>query len=126
MIRKFLLLFVIILFSFCLKSGAQNTTAKIEQHATVKGAKWISLFNGKNLDGWIPKVTGYKAGENPHNGFKVEDGLLRVDYRDFAAFNGRFGHLFYKDKFSSYILHMEYRFVGEVFADAPGYCFRNS
>jgi hypothetical protein len=126
MIRKFILLLATVLFTFCLKSGAQNTTAKKEQLQTAKVAKWISLFNGKNLDGWIPKVTGYKAGENPHKGFRVEDGLLRVDYRDFAAFNGRFGHLFYKDKFSSYILHMEYRFVGEVFADAPGYCFRNS
>ena len=20
---------------------------------------WIQLFNGKNLDGWVPKITGY-------------------------------------------------------------------
>ena len=126
MIRKFIFLLITLLFSINLQSGAQNNAAKIGPSSTEKGAKWISLFNGKNLDGWISKVSGYKAGENPHNGFRVEDGLLRVDYRDFRAFNGRFGHLFYKDKFSSYILHMEYRFVGEVFADAPGYCLRNS
>ncbi len=40
---------------------------------------WISLFNGKNLDGW-------KAGENPDS-FQVEDGVLVVD--------GPRGHLFY-------------------------------
>ncbi|MEI6140926.1 MAG: DUF1080 domain-containing protein [Mariniphaga sp.] len=126
MIRKFIFLFITLFFTINLQSGAQNNTAKKGASSTEKGSKWISLFNGKNLEGWIPKVTGYKAGENPHNGFRVEDGLLRVDYRDFRAFNGRFGHLFYKDKFSNYVLHMEYRFVGEVFADAPGYCLRNS
>ncbi|GEM_PF-884317 len=126
MARQLILLLITALFMLGLKSEAQTTPAKKKPVPVTKSKKWVSLFNGKNLEGWIPKVTGYKAGENPHNGFRVEDGLLRVDYRDFKAFNGRFGHLFYKDKFSSYILHMEYRFVGEVFADAPGYCLRNS
>ena len=88
--------------------------------------QWVSIFNGKNLDGWIPKVTGYKAGENPLNGFRVENGILKADYSNFAAFNGRFGHLFYKEKLSSYQLHVEYRFVGEMLPDAPSYCTRNS
>ena len=87
---------------------------------------WVPLFNGKNLDGWIPKVTGYRAGENPLDGFRVEDGILKVDYSKFVRFNGRFGHLFYKEKLSSYILRVEYRFVGELLPDAPGYCYRNS
>jgi hypothetical protein len=88
--------------------------------------KWISIFNGKNLDGWTLKVTGYKAGENPLNGFRVEDGILKVDYSRFAAFNNRFGHLFYKEKLSDYILRVEYRFHDELLPDAPSYCYRNS
>ncbi len=88
--------------------------------------KWIHIFNGHNLDGWIPKITGYKTGINPLDLFHVEDGLLKVDYSKFNKFNGRFGHLFYKEKLSSYILHIEYRFVGELLPDAPGYCYRNS
>lgn len=91
-----------------------------------KDDQWISIFNGKNLDGWTPKVTGYKSGENPLNGFRVEGGLLKVDYSNFAAFNGRFGHLFYKEKLSSFILHVEYRFVGELLPDARRHCIRNS
>jgi hypothetical protein len=91
-----------------------------------KDGNWISIFNGKNLDGWTPKVTGYKSGENPLNGFRVENGILKVDYSQFAAFNGRFGHLFYKEKLSSFMLHVEYRFVGELLPDAPSYCIRNS
>jgi hypothetical protein len=96
------------------------------QNTEDKDGTWISIFNGKNLDGWIPKVTGYKSGENPLQGFKVEDGILKVNYNNFAAFNGRFGHLFYKNKLSSFILHVEYRFVGELMRDAPRYCIRNS
>jgi hypothetical protein len=96
------------------------------QGATKKYGEWHSIFNGKNLNGWIPKVTGYKVGENPLSGFRVEDGILKVDYSDFGAFNGRFGHLFYKEKLSSFMLHLEYRFVGELLPDAPSYCIRNS
>ena len=87
---------------------------------------WISIFNGKDLDGWIPKVTGYKAGENPLDLFHVENGIFEVDYSKYDRFNSRFGHLFYKQKLSSYKLRVEYRFHGELLSDAPSYCYRNS
>jgi enterochelin esterase family protein len=87
---------------------------------------WIKIFNGKDLNGWIPKVTGYKTGENPLNGIHVENGILKFDYSNFDKFDGRFSHLFYKEKLSSYILRVEYRFVGEMLPDAPSYCYRNS
>jgi len=32
---------------------------------------WIQLFNGKNLDGWVPKITGYPLGENYADTFRV-------------------------------------------------------
>jgi hypothetical protein len=74
--------------------------------------EWIQLFNGKNLDGWTPKIKGYAAGENFGNTFRVEDGVLKVSYDQYKAFDGKFGHLFYKEPFSDYILRLEYRFVG--------------
>ena len=40
-------------------------------------ADWKPLFNGKNLDGWMPKITGYDYGDN-FGAFRVEDGLLKV------------------------------------------------
>lgn len=107
-------------------SGGPSGTEKNEKMNGPKDGTWISIFNGKNLDGWIPKVTGYKAGENPLDMFHVEDGILKVDYSKYDLFKGRFGHLFYKDKLSSYIIHVEYRFVGELLSDAPSYCYRNS
>lgn len=88
--------------------------------------QWIQLFNGKDLDGWTAKIKGYKAGENFGNTFRVEDGLLKVSYQKYDQFDGRFGHLFYRDKFSHYRLRVEYRFVGTQAAGGPGWAFRNS
>ncbi|HTN73922.1 MAG TPA: DUF1080 domain-containing protein [Pirellulaceae bacterium] len=89
-------------------------------------AKWIPLFNGKNLDGWTPKIKGHALGENFGNTFRVEDGLLKVGYDKYTNFDGQFGHLFYKEPFSNYRLRLEYRFVGEQAKGGPGWAFRNS
>jgi hypothetical protein len=88
--------------------------------------KWIPLFNGKDLDGWTPKIKGYAAGENFGNTFRVEDGVLKVGYDQYKAFDGKFGHLFYKTPFSNYRLRVEYRFVGNQSAGGPGWAVRNS
>jgi hypothetical protein len=87
---------------------------------------WIQLFNGKDLTGWTPKITGYEVGENFGNTFRVEDGILKVRYDAYDKFNNRFGHLFYKDPFSYYRLVVEYRFVGEQCPGGPAWAFRNS
>ncbi|RMG34264.1 MAG: DUF1080 domain-containing protein [Planctomycetota bacterium] len=89
-------------------------------------AKWIPLFNGRNLDGWIPKIRGYPLGENFGRTFRVEEGLLKVRYDQYDHFNDRFGHLFYRQPFSHYRLRVEYRFVGEQVPGGPGWAIRNS
>lgn len=87
---------------------------------------WIPLFDGKSLDGWTPKFTGYPFGENFANTYRVENGLLRVVYDGYEKFEGRFGHLFYKEKCSHYVVRLEYRFVGQQCPGGPGWAFRNS
>ena len=88
--------------------------------------EWIPLFNGRNLDGWTPKIKGYDVGENFGNTFRVDDGLLKVGYEKYDDFNSRFGHLFYSEKFSHYRLRVEYRFVGKQAPGGPGWAVRNS
>jgi hypothetical protein len=87
---------------------------------------WISLFNGKDLDGWTPKLKGYELGENYADTFRVENGVLKVSYDKYSRFDGRFGHLFYKSPFSHYRLRIEYRFVGDQCRGGPSWGFRNS
>jgi hypothetical protein len=88
---------------------------------------WIVLFNGKDLNGWTPKIAKHDLGDNFGNTFRVEDGLLKVRYDKYKNFDGRFGHLFYKDPFSYYRLVVEYRFVGDQAPGNPGaWALRNS
>ena len=94
--------------------------------AEAKKKDWIQLFNGKNLSGWTPKITGHAVGENFANTFRVKDGLLTVAYDGYDSFASQFGHLFYKDSFSYYIIAVEYRFVGDQAKDGPGWATRNS
>ncbi len=74
---------------------------------------WIQLFNGKDLTGWTPKFAHHELGENFHDTFRVENGMLEVRYDKWPSFTDEFGHLFYKDPFSYYLLAAEYRFVGQ-------------
>lgn len=98
------------------------------QEREAKGQKkgWVSLFNGKDLEGWTPKITKYKAGENFANTFRVEDGVIKVSFDGYPSFDGRFGHLFSAKKYSNYKLRIEYRFVGEQCPGGPGWAIRNS
>lgn len=92
-----------------------------------KDGKWVALFDGKSLAGWTPKIRGYEAGDNFGDTFRVENGVLKVSYDKYGdKFDGRFGHLFYKDTFSDYFLRVEYRFVGEQAPGGPEWAFRNS
>jgi hypothetical protein len=87
---------------------------------------WIDLFDGRSLEGWTPKVTGYPAGENFGDTFRVENGLLKVRYDAYERFDGRFGHLFWQAPLSHYHLVIEYRFVGEQVPGGPDWAHRNS
>ncbi|MBX3484397.1 DUF1080 domain-containing protein [Phenylobacterium sp.] len=88
---------------------------------------WVSLFDGRTLTGWTPKIMGLPAGEDPLHTFRAEDGRIVVSYDQYGgAFRNRFGHLFYKAPFSAYRLRMEYRFVGTWPADTPDWAKGNS
>jgi hypothetical protein len=89
-------------------------------------SEWMQLFNGENLDGWIPKIRRYPAGENFGDTFRVVDGLLTVAYDAYDSFDARFGHLFYERSFSHYWLRVEYRFIGEQAPDGQSWATRNS
>jgi hypothetical protein len=101
---------------------AGNTLAQ-EAHSK---EKWVSLFNGKNLNNWIVKIQHHETGDNYGYTFRVEDGMIKVRYDHYDTFNDRFGHLYFKTPFSYYRLKFEYRFVGEWRKDAPVYTELNS
>jgi hypothetical protein len=90
-------------------------------------AKWIQLFNGKDLTGWTVKIKDHPVNDNWGNTFRVEDGSIKVSYDQYdGKFKEQFGHLFYKKPYSWYLLVVEYRFAGDQIKDGPGWAFRNS
>jgi hypothetical protein len=72
--------------------------------------KWVPLFNGKDLTGWTIKIAKRPLGENFANTFRVEDGILKVNYDGYEKFDEQYGHLFTNLAYSHYILRLEYRF----------------
>ena len=87
---------------------------------------WESMFNGKDLTGWTPKIRYAASGDNVKNTFRVLDGKLAVSYDKYDSFNEQFGHLFYNKKFSYYRIKLQYRFIGDQAKEGPGWAYRNS
>lgn len=87
---------------------------------------WIQLFNGKDLNDWEIKIKGYELNNNYSNIFRVEDGIMKVRYEGIDTFNSEFGHIFYREPFSTYKLRIEYRFTGDQVPGGPTWAFRNS
>jgi len=110
-VRTYLLLFVL-----AVAASAQPASS----------GKWIQLFNGKDLKDWHVKITGHALDDNFGNTFRVENGVMKVSYDKYSTFGGKFGHIFYKTKFSRYVIAAEYRFVGPQAPDGPGWATRNS
>ncbi len=110
----------------CLIAALCVTGLSLRAGEAAAAGPWQSLFNGKNLDGWTVKIKGQDAGVNYLDTFRVEDGVIKVRYDRYTRFNGEFGHLFYKQPFTNYIVRAEYRFVGEQCPGGPGWAIRNS
>lgn len=118
-------IFIVVLTTVLLTACLLNPASADDAYP--KG-EWVSLFNGKDLTGWTPKIRYRELGDNNGDTFRVRDGLLQVRYDGggYEKFGEQFGHLFYKDSFSNYRFRVEYRFVGEQCEEGPGWATRNS
>ena len=118
-IKLFILLSASIPFFLACAQKKESPSANV-------GGQWIQLFNGQDLTGWTVKIKGYDVGENFGNTFRVEDGIMKVRYDQYDSLDNRFGHIFYKDEFSNYILRVEYRILGKQCPGAPEWAYKNS
>ncbi len=107
-------------------TGCQSDSSSATNQDESYQIEWRDLFNGKDLENWIPKIRTHEIGENYQNTFQVRDGKLVVNYDGYTSYDDQFGHLFYDEPFSAYYLAVEYRFVGEQAPNGPGWAWRNS
>jgi hypothetical protein len=112
---------LIIVLPFLLQSYSSTIITTESKNA----GKWVSLFNGKNLNNWEPKIAGFPLGENFGNTFRVENGILSIRYDKYDSFKNRFGALYFDKKFTNYRLKVEYRFVGTTTPGAPSWGFKD-
>ena len=115
---------ILLILSSCI--SAKKNPSKTENNALENNEEWQPLFNGKDLKDWTVKIHHHELGDNYANTFRVTDGVIQVNYDGYDKFEERYGHLFYKEPFSSYHLKFTYRFTDQWMPDAPGYTYRNS
>jgi 3-keto-disaccharide hydrolase len=87
---------------------------------------WQTIFNGRDFDGWVVKFAHHELGDNYADTFRVVNGVIQVNYDKYSEFGSRFGHLFYKQKLSHYVLALEYHFFGQQAKGGPSYALLNS
>ena len=111
-----------------LLSAFSSAVADNDKKKSDKAEKenWVSIFNGKDLTGWTPKIRGQKLGVNWKNTFRVVDGCLTVSYDQWDQFDEKFGHIFFEKTYSKYKVRFDYRFIGEQVKGGPGWALRNS
>jgi hypothetical protein len=94
---------------------------------SVPASEWRALFNGRDLTGWTVKFAHHEVGDNYADTFRVEDGAIAERYDKYGEdFGARFGHLFFDEPFSYYVLALEYRIRGPQQKGGPSYARLNS
>ena len=112
--------------AFSSSSAADSVAKSLKTKPMREKNVWLPLFDGKTLNNWTPKFSGYPVGENVKNTFTVKDGLLTADYSKWSYFDYTFGHLFFNEVFHYYKIRAEYRFIGEQIPGAPDWAARNN
>jgi len=110
-------------------SGPAVASAPTASFATAPKSDWVQMFNGRDLTGWDVKFAKHELHDNYNDTFRVEDGMLRVRYDKYESWGGEWGHIFYRQPFSYYLVAAEYRFVDNQVVGAPpgiGWAIRNN
>uniref|UniRef100_UPI0025E43117 3-keto-disaccharide hydrolase n=1 Tax=Algoriphagus sp. TaxID=1872435 RepID=UPI0025E43117 len=101
----FLIAIISLGFWQCTAEAIHNDQVQVK-----KTENTISLFNGKNLDGWHMDVPDLEADSSLRIPFIIRDGLL-------VSLGTPEGHLITDQEYENYTLELDYRFAGK-----PGNC----
>jgi Domain of Unknown Function (DUF1080) len=91
----------------CLLSGQSASKADSEG--------WISLFNGKNFDGWYTFLPSTGKNSDPKKVFKVEAGMVHILDIPESGERQEFGYLSSGREFSNCRIRVEYKWGAKRF-----------
>ncbi|MSU49551.1 MAG: DUF1080 domain-containing protein [Opitutus sp.] len=80
----------------CLLAAAGTRLGAAEHPKIDPKQGWVSLFNGRDLDGW--KITDVRGGIEP-NAWVVEDGCLTRKAKGYLVSNGQYGDFIFDAEF---------------------------
>ncbi|WP_228850419.1 3-keto-disaccharide hydrolase [Aegicerativicinus sediminis] len=119
--------YILFLLALFLIIGCKNESQKMETSSPmVETEDWVSILDSADFSHWDIKFSGYPLGHNYKNTFKMEEGVLSVNYDEYENFNEEFGHIYYKTPFSYYKVKFQYRFVGDQVTNGPAWALRNN
>lgn len=95
-------LFLFFFVTFCLISFAQK------EGQSGRKAKTISLFNGKNLEGWYTFIQDRGRDIDPKKVFTVQDGMIRISGEEWGCITTH-------EEYENYRLIAEFKWGGQTF-----------
>jgi hypothetical protein len=87
---------------------------------------WENLFDEDHQKRWKLKIAGVPLDENYLNTCTFSDNMLEISYKNYKNWDDKFGHLFYDEKLSHYIVELEYNIDGPQVHDAQSWGKLNS
>lgn len=79
-------------------------------------AGWVSIFNGKNLDGWYTYLQSSGRNNDPKGIFKVEHGMIHVFDIPSSNEKQEFGYVATEKEYSSCRIRVQYKWGMKQFA----------
>lgn len=106
--KKTLLISLALICSLIINEGC-NTVKTNSNPKKTAPLKTISLFNGKDLNGWYTFVKGRGRGIDPKKVFTVQNGLIRISGEEYGCITTN-------EEFSDYKLIVEFKWGPQTFA----------
>jgi hypothetical protein len=96
-------------------------TAKYQLPAQDKSAKtlgngWVSIFNGKNLEGWYSYLPSSGRNNDPRGVFKVHDGMIHILDIPETTEKQEMGYIATEKEYSNCRIRLQYRWGKKRFA----------
>src|ERR1039458_2878254 len=88
------------------KAAAQTKPAS---PAAAADDGWITLFNGRNLDGWYTYLPSTGKNEDPKKAFKVEQEMIHIFDLPPTKENQEFGYMATNEEYSDCRIRVEFK-----------------
>ena len=90
-------------------ASASNAAAPAASESQPEDGGWISLFNGKNFDGWYTYLESGGKNKDPKRVFKVENGMIHILDVPMSEGKSDNGYLATTRDFSNVRIHAEFK-----------------